>query len=227
MDAAIVSFTIPGLSAVDTRHPSLGTAISGAIHPSGNRVFVRGGSVDVFDFDPATGALGSSPALTFSVAFTPGFSGMDQIALHPDGSRLFVSEPGVVNVYDPSTGSLLASITDPNIVQPTGITVVAEADPCTLPPPAGAIVGTDGPDQINGTSGNDMIFGLGGSDQVNGGGGNDLICGGTGNDQLNGNAGNDTLNTQDGVGGNDSANGGAGNDACTGDPGDALSSCNL
>jgi Ca2+-binding RTX toxin-like protein len=156
----------------------------------------------------------------------PTFFGIEQIALHPKDEKLFVTESNVVNVYKSLTGDFITSITDPNIVEPTGITVVAEVDPCALPPPAGAIVGTDGPDQINGTSGNDVIFGKGGNDQINGLGGNDLICGGTGSDLITGGAGDDVLDVKDGVSGNDSVNGGAGNDVCTGDPGDALSSCN-
>ena len=137
--------------------------ISGAINATGDRVFVRGsfpGSVDVFDFTPATGALGANPLLTFSIASTLGFPGMEQIALHPNGGKLFVSEPGAVNVYDPGTGTILASITDPNIVEPTGVTVVTEADPCAGSLSTGAIVGTNGPDILIGTPGNDKIFGL-------------------------------------------------------------------
>jgi Ca2+-binding RTX toxin-like protein len=250
MRSGVTSFTIPGLSEVDIRPSSEGNAITGTFNRTGNRLFVRGGSIDVFDFNPATGELGASPLLTFSVAFAHEFSGFDQIALHPNGGKLYVSEPSsgmspsAVNVYDPNTGALLASITDPNIVFPTGVTVMTEADPCAGSPPAGAIVGTNGPNILNGTPGSDKVFGLGGSDQINGRGGNDLICGGTGSDQLNGGAGNDTikggtgadqvtggagddvLDVKDGVSGNDSVNGGAGNDVCTGDPGDALSSCN-
>jgi DNA-binding beta-propeller fold protein YncE len=105
----ITSFTIPGLSEVDTRMLSRSnTGISGAINPSGNRVFARSndpGSVDVFEFNSATGALGASPLLTFSVA-EAGFLGIDQIALHPNGTKLFVSEPNVLNVYDPNMGAL-------------------------------------------------------------------------------------------------------------------------
>jgi Ca2+-binding RTX toxin-like protein len=245
----VTSFTIPGLSAVDTRNVSGASASAGAINPAGNRVFVRsddptifGGLIDVFDFNSTTGALSASRLLTLSVGEGNTFSGVDEIALHPNNSKLFVSE-GSVNVYDPNTGVLLDSITDPNIMTPNGVTVVTEADPCALPPPPGAIVGTNGPNILNGTPGNDKIFGKGGSDQINGGGGNDLICGGAGNDLLNGNAGNDkivggsgydqitggagddVLDAQDGVSGNDSANGGPGTDTCTGDPGDALSGC--
>jgi RTX calcium-binding nonapeptide repeat (4 copies) len=184
------------------------------------------GSIDVFDFNPATGALGASPLLTFSVAEAPTFLGIDQITLHPDGGKLYVSEPNAVNVYDPNTGALLDSITDPAIVDPTGVTVVTEVDPCAGPPPTGAIVGTNGPDILNGTPFGDTIFGLGGPDIINGGGGNDLICGGAGSDLITGGAGDDVLDVKDRVSGNDSVNGGAGNDVCTGDSGDALSSCN-
>jgi hypothetical protein len=53
--------------------------------------------VDVFDFNSATGALGASPLLTFPIAETPRSSfelfGIEQMALHPNGSKLFVSEP--------------------------------------------------------------------------------------------------------------------------------------
>jgi Ca2+-binding RTX toxin-like protein len=252
----VTSFVIPGLAEVDERFLSGASGSTGTFNPTGNRVFVRSsrpteggiGVIEVFEFNSATGALGANPLLTFFVGDGSDI-GAEIIALHPNGGKLYVSEPrfdapSAVGIYDPNTGTLLASITDPNIVFPTGVTVVTEADPCAGDPPAGAIVGTNGPNQINGTSSDDIIFGLGGSDQINGRGGNDLICGGPGSDQLNGNAGDDTivggpesdlingnagddtLNAQDGVNGNDSVSGGSGNDTCTGDPGDALSSCN-
>jgi DNA-binding beta-propeller fold protein YncE len=55
----VTSFKIP-LATVDTRPLSGGSAMTGAIAPAGNRLFVRSngpGSVDVFDFNSATGAL--------------------------------------------------------------------------------------------------------------------------------------------------------------------------
>ena len=219
---AVTSFTIPGLAGVDTRALARKIAFTGTINPTGNRVFVRSnnspraGSIDVFDFNSATGALGASPLLTIPVAEANPFLGIEQIALHPNGGKLFVSEPGALNVYDPSTGALLASITDPAIMEPTGVTVVTKADPCAGSPPAGAIVGNNGPNILNGTPGNDKIFGLGGSDIINSGAGNDLLCGGSGPDTVNGGAGNDTI---DGGTGNDIANGGSGNDTVKGGAG--------
>jgi hypothetical protein len=96
----------------------------------------------------------------------------------------------------------------------------AEVDPCAGTPPAGAIVGTNGPNALNGTPGNDTIFGLGGNDAINGGGGDDLICGGDGGDVVNGGAGNDFL---DGGPGFDVLNGGPGIDACVN--GELTNSC--
>jgi Ca2+-binding RTX toxin-like protein len=219
---AVASFAIPGLLPIDTRPLSTGTVISGTINPTGNRVFARSGgigSIDVFDFNSATGALGASPLLTIPVAEANPFLGIEQIALHPNGGKLFVSEPGALNVYDPNTGAFLASITDPNIVEPTGVTVVTETDPCAGPPPVGGIVGTNGPDILNGTPFGDTMFGLGGSDIINGGGGNDFLCGGAGSDLINGGPDNDTIDAGSGT---DTANGDAGNDNIKGDAGSDL-----
>jgi Ca2+-binding RTX toxin-like protein len=231
--ARISSFSVPGLTLVHTRPLSDGDMFTGAISRAGNRVFVRAfGSVDVFDFIQAMGALGVSPLLTFSLAIDGGIltTGLDQVAPHPNGGKLFVAESGsgsnAVNVYDPSTGALLASITDPALRFPTSVAVMTQADPCAGSPPPGAIVGTNGPNTLNGTPGNDKIFGLGGSDTINGKGGNDLICGGAGNDLINGGAGNDTIDagsgsdTANGDAGNDTIKGGAGNDLITGGAGD-------
>lgn len=117
------SFTLPGLAAVHTRSLSGSFGISGLVDSTAARVFVRSnsGAVDVFDYESATGILGAAPSLTIPIASTPTFFGMDQMALHPNGIKLYVSQPGALNVYDATTGALLTSITDPSIVSPTGV----------------------------------------------------------------------------------------------------------
>src|SRR5262249_35586818 len=86
------------------------------------RFFLRTSStVDAFDFDAATGALGAAPVFSIPVSSNPGFFGMEQIALHPSDAKLYVSEDGVVNVFDATDGSLRTSISDPSISSPTGI----------------------------------------------------------------------------------------------------------
>jgi hypothetical protein len=119
----IRSFTIPGLILKDIRSLSGNFGISGVVHPGGDRVFTRdnGARIDVFDYDSTTGALGASPRLTFAIANTPTFFGIDQFALHPDGMKLYVSQPGALNVYDASTGVLLTQIKSLSISAPTGV----------------------------------------------------------------------------------------------------------
>ena len=113
------------------------------------------------------------------------------------------------------------------------------------PPPSGAIVGTDGPDQLRGTPGPDVIIGKGGNDKIDGlggddklygcggvdsirgGGGEDFISGGGDKDELWGGPGNDTIEGDagaydelDGEDGSDSLDGGTGGrDECTGGAG--------
>ncbi len=130
----VTSFSIPGLSTVDVRTLSGVNGLSGLIDPAGDRVYVRseGGAVDIFDSNAATGALGAAPLLSFRIATsasTFSFFGMDQMALLPNGAKLYVSQPSALNVYDASTGELLTAITDPNIVQPTGVCFAPTAPP--------------------------------------------------------------------------------------------------
>ncbi len=121
----IRSFLIPGLTLVDTRALSgtSPTGISAAFTPTGTELFARsnGGAVDRFSYNPATASLSASPALIIPISSTLAFTGMEQMAVHPDGTKLYVSQPGAVKVYDVSSGALLATITHPDIVSPTGI----------------------------------------------------------------------------------------------------------
>jgi Ca2+-binding RTX toxin-like protein len=97
---------------------------------------------------------------------------------------------------------------------------------CPTVIPAGAIVGTTGPDDILGTPGDDVIFGLGGNDRIYSLGGNDTVLGGAGIDRISGGDGNDVLcgdsenDSLVGGAGNDRLEGGDGNDQLVGDAGD-------
>jgi hypothetical protein len=120
--AQIQSFTIPGLEAVNTRPLSGEFGISGLIHPGGDQVFARSNErVDIFDYQSTTGVLSAAPRLTIRIAGTPTFYGMDQMALHPNGTKLYVSQPGALQVYHANTGARLTSITASGIVGPTGV----------------------------------------------------------------------------------------------------------
>ena len=120
----IRSFTIPGLALVNLRVlTGTGFGISSEINPAGDRAFVRSnsGAVDAYGFDSTTAALSAVPLFTIPIANTDTFFGIDQIALHPSGEKLYVSQPNALKVYDASTGALLTSITHPDIITPTGV----------------------------------------------------------------------------------------------------------
>jgi hypothetical protein len=125
--AAVNSFAIPGLSPLDNDVVS-SAAQAFALNKDGDRLFVfdcGGNQISAFDYDPATGALSSD----FSI---PGPSqgcwyGIDTLAVHPDGSKLYVSSTsGAVDIYDTNNGAPINSITDSAIVNPTGVSVHVE-----------------------------------------------------------------------------------------------------
>ncbi|MCH7698848.1 MAG: hypothetical protein IH865_07920 [Chloroflexi bacterium] len=118
----IRSFTIPGLALVDTRNLSGSFGISGLVNPAGDRVYARVNSViDVFSYNSATGALGAAPLFSIPISSTLTFFGMDQMAITPDGTKLYVSQPGALKVYNANTGAFITSITHPGIIRPTGV----------------------------------------------------------------------------------------------------------
>jgi len=106
------SFQAGSMTAVDTRTQAW--PISAVFSPSGDRLYVRSGngSIGVWAYDPATGQLGSDPLFSFGVASVPAYSGVDQLAISPDGTKLYVTESPSVRVYDATNGALLTSFSD-------------------------------------------------------------------------------------------------------------------
>ena len=149
----IRSFTTPPLAGpVSTVGlTGRGSGMSVAFNPSGTVIYARSerGSVDAFTYSPATGTIGPSIGGAFPLAIADTVCcpfGVDHMALHPNGSKLYVSQPGSLDVFDATTGALLTSITDPAIVSPTGVClstpcvgdackVVVEPPPPPPPPP--------------------------------------------------------------------------------------------
>ncbi len=127
----IESFTLPDLTNVEScALTGPGATVSGAVAAQGDRIFARShqspvegaaGSVDVLPFDPLSATFGSSPLVTIPVLGQPGAVGVEQLATHPLAAKLYVSEPGLINVYDALTGLLETSIVDSQIVAPAGI----------------------------------------------------------------------------------------------------------
>ncbi|MBN1188881.1 MAG: hypothetical protein JXA46_03940 [Dehalococcoidales bacterium] len=123
----LMSFLIPGLSKVDTCELP-GGGVCGVIHPAGNRVFVRtcdfeetNSFVIAYSFNSITGHLGIDPLFTIPVTPCTDYYGIEQMAITPDGSRLYVPEGDVLNVYNAETGDQLDSITAKIFEDLTGI----------------------------------------------------------------------------------------------------------
>lgn len=127
-DNVFRSFTVPGLAPVDSG-TLLGNGNSAVFSAAGDRVFVRSGtpgSVEAFDFDPATGAIGDTPGDFVAVAPAIAFFGMDQLALGAGDELLYVPEGLPVSAVSLLDAANLAagpvdSITNPAILSPTGI----------------------------------------------------------------------------------------------------------
>lgn len=160
---AVDSRTLTGRGVIFNPDPSPAPAIAGrasAIDPAGDTVYVRSmidinsclfpttgdplfevcGLVEVYDYDSATAALSAAPLLKIGpvVVETAAF-GVDSIAVHPDDSKLFVSEHtgfgpetvAVVKVYNTADGTLIGPLSDtangvaPSaaILAPTGVCV--------------------------------------------------------------------------------------------------------
>jgi WD40 repeat protein len=118
------AFTLPGMVPADQLMATGRFGVSMAMSPTGDVLYTRSnqrGWVNAFQYNPDTGTLGATPDLAIGIFETSPFFGIDQMAIHPDGEKLYVSQPGILNVYDASTGILLDSITGPGIAAPTGV----------------------------------------------------------------------------------------------------------
>ena len=135
----VMSFAMPGLTPVHSRQLP-GPGVSGVISPAGNRLFVRDpGGVSAFDYNSATGEIGVTPLFTMVAPVNEVFFGMEQMAVHPNGDKLYVSGQRGVDVYSTSTGILLHTITDTAaILEPTGVCLSASVG-CSAPVITGAV----------------------------------------------------------------------------------------
>lgn len=125
-DNDVISFRLPGLTQVSTRGlESFG--ISGAFSNTGDRIYIRtsNGAITGFAFDQASGALSASPVFHAIVSATNTLLGIDQMAVHPSSSSIYLSGLGEVNIRDGDTGASLGALIDLSIRTPTGVCLVA------------------------------------------------------------------------------------------------------
>jgi hypothetical protein len=137
----IRSFAIPGMQVMSVRYASGDYGISGVFHPAGGRAYVRSGwrspgYVESFGLDTdASGRL--QAAADFSVVVPDGTSkmyGVDQMAIHPDGTKLYVSQRSRLAILDAATGASLGSITA-SMRTPNGVYIAPRMPDTTIEVP--------------------------------------------------------------------------------------------
>jgi hypothetical protein len=130
---ALESFTVPSLTAVNSRTLANNNGLSAVFNPAGTVVYARStvtpgntsNSVDAFGFNATTGTLSAAPLFSISVAAAFSFYGIDPLAISPDGTRLFVPNgtTHAIDVFDASTGASLGSIPAGSGSVPEGIAI--------------------------------------------------------------------------------------------------------
>ncbi len=108
-EGGLTSFTFPGL--VEAEYKSLGSSVGVAavFSRDGRSLFVRTRyTVEAFHFDPLNGSM--TERWQQAVPETSTFYGVEQIAIHPDGTKLYVDGGGPLLILNPETGSQIGGI---------------------------------------------------------------------------------------------------------------------
>jgi YVTN family beta-propeller protein len=125
------SFLTADMSGVDNlERPAMEFPIAGGFHPSGELFYFRTGTdepntpdrFEAFAYEPRTGEIGR---LLKSVTLEGvGFlRGSERLAVHPDGTRLYVPQPGSIVVLDAKTLAVKSTITLSGLSDPTAISL--------------------------------------------------------------------------------------------------------
>ncbi|MCC9599430.1 PKD domain-containing protein [Stieleria sp. JC731] len=140
---SILSYAIDGLTPTGIATVNSGVNLQTAVFsPDGTRLYLRSdgyegsGFIDVFEFNPENGTISPVPIMTISgldndYSGDPPtrqfvYFGMEQMAISEDGSRLYVSQMGSVDVYDTSSGQIIDSVSHQSMIAGTGVDLHAD-----------------------------------------------------------------------------------------------------
>lgn len=108
---SVLSTVIPDNISLISTIPTSSQPQSMAISRDGRHLFVLGlSNVDIFTFDPVSGSLALARSFAHGLQITS-FFGVDQIALDPSETRLFISATGQVAVFT-TFGTRLGTVAD-------------------------------------------------------------------------------------------------------------------
>lgn len=117
---SVLSTVIPDNISLISTIPTSNQPQSMAISRDGRHLFVLGSSnVDIFTFDPVSGTLALARSFVHGLQITS-FFGVDQIALDPSETRLFISATGQLAVFT-TFGTLLGAVAD--VAGPGGVDI--------------------------------------------------------------------------------------------------------
>jgi hypothetical protein len=109
-EGGLTSFTLPELQIaqrVKTRYSA--PAVAATFSRDGKRLYVRTTeTVEAFDFEPVTGFM--SPDWVQTAPGSLAYYGMDQIALHPEGHKLYIDGGHAMLILDAGNGNRAGSI---------------------------------------------------------------------------------------------------------------------
>lgn len=105
----LTSFLLPSMKVADAAMTRGETGVSATFSRDGRKLYVRTShTVEAFDFDPLSGAL--KAGWVRPVPFSSTYYGMDQIAIHPDGDKLYVDGGDVLLILNPKNGEPFGAI---------------------------------------------------------------------------------------------------------------------
>lgn len=108
-EGGLTSFTFPGLAKSDFRSLGTSAGVAAVFSRDGRSLYVRTRfSIEAFAFDPISGMM--ADLWKQDIPETSTFYGIEQIAIHPDGSKLYVDGGGPLLILDPDSGSKLGDI---------------------------------------------------------------------------------------------------------------------
>jgi hypothetical protein len=108
-EGGLTSFTFPGLVKSDYRSLGTSAGVAAVFSSDGRSLFVRTRySIEAFQFDPINGTM--VDLWKQNIPETSTFYGIEQIAIHPDGSKIYVDGGGPLLILDPHNGDKIGDI---------------------------------------------------------------------------------------------------------------------
>lgn len=105
----LTSFTLPGLELADFEAMHAEYGVAAVFNRAGTRLYVRtSNTVEAYAFDPLTGEMQRDWTRKMPPSST--YYGMDQIAMHPQGGKLYVDGGDAMLILDPGSGIEAGSI---------------------------------------------------------------------------------------------------------------------